>query len=183
MIALPQELPYVYWQNKRNVPLSEGWLAESIDSSACRAGYADWEWTADITKALSCYLRQEFQGCLISPSELQVLIKKSILSIGYPDVAHKLSLVAPRVTIYLPDLAHEYPYELLFFPQLEKRLQEVSRVLIRGVRLEGLRPCVKHLHQAGRWRNSCEELSREIVSFTRLKLQHHRSGPTEIIIR
>ena len=39
MIALPQRLPHVIWKKDRLVPLSEGWLAESIEQAAAGAGY------------------------------------------------------------------------------------------------------------------------------------------------
>ena len=182
MIALPQDLPLVRWQNRRNVPLSEGWLAESIDCSASRAGYNQWEWTPDITKALSYYLRKEFHGCLITPSQLQVLIKKSLLSIGYPDVADELTLVAPRVTIYLPEIARNACYELMFFHQLRQRLDDASRVVVRGLKLEGLRGCVKILRQTGRWQDSCDLLNMEIVNFVRSRLNQNTSSTVEIVI-
>ncbi len=182
MIALPQDLPLVRWQNKRNIPLSEGWVAESIDCSAFRAGYEQWEWTPDITQALSFYLRKEFHGCLISSSELQVLIKKTLLSIGYPDVADQLTLVAPRVTISLPEIARAARFELLFFQLLRERLEEASRVVVRGIKLEGLRRCVKTLQQAGRWQGNCETLSTDIVNFVRQKLSQDGCPAVEIII-
>ena len=182
MIALPQELPLVNWQNKRDVPLSEGWIAESIDCSALQAGYSEWEWTFDITKALSCYLRHEFHGCLISPHELQILIKKSLHSIGFPDVADKLRLVAPRVTINLSEMARTAAYELMFFHLLQQRLDDATMVGVRGIRLEGLRDSVKILRQAGRWQENCGMLSTDIVNFVRQKLQQDGRPCVELLI-
>ena len=182
MIALPQELPLVHWQNKRNVPLSEGWLAESIDCSALQAGYSEWEWTIDITKALSCYLRQEFHGCLISPRELQTLIKKSLQSIGFHDVADKLRIVAPRVTINLAEMARAATYELMFFHLLQQRLEDAARVGVRGIKLEDLRESVKILQQAGRWQENCGMLSTDIVNFVRQKLQQNGGPGVELLI-
>ena len=41
MIALPQRLPNIIWKNDRLVPLSEGWLAESIERAAANAEAAE----------------------------------------------------------------------------------------------------------------------------------------------
>ncbi|NJK90979.1 MAG: hypothetical protein HC904_03565 [Blastochloris sp.] len=115
MIALPQDLPLVEWNKRRNVPLSEGWLAESIQTSASKVGMEQWHWTEDVAKAISYYLQCEFGGTLITPEQLQVLIKKSLRSIGYPEIAKRLTLVAPRVSLHLQEMAARSHHELFFF--------------------------------------------------------------------
>jgi len=182
MIAIPQDLPLVLWQNKRNVPLSEGWLAETIDRSARRAGYQDWPWTAELLKALLYYLRKEFQGTLIGSAELQDLIRTSLEHIGYSDVAEKLTLTAPRAVINLPELARQSGFELMFFQRLSLYLEEIAWLAINGVKLEGLREAVKILQHAGRWQHQCSGLSEEIVTFVRGKLAYRHCDDIELVI-
>jgi hypothetical protein len=182
MIATPQYLPLVRWQNKRNVPLSEGWLAETIDRSALRAGYEQWSWTPELLKALVYYLRKEFQGTLIGSMELQNLIRDSLLHIGYANVADKLVLTAPRAVIYLPELARQSGFELMFFQKLNDYLEEIAWLAIGGIKLEGLREAVKILHRTGRWRHDCSGLSEDIVAFTRCKLAHRHNDDIELVI-
>ena len=182
MIAIPQDLPLVSWQNKRNVPLSEGWLAETIDLSASQAGYRQWRWTPEIIKALTYYLRREFHGTLITATELKTLIKASLQRIGYDDIAEKLVIPAPRVVIYLPSLARQSKFELLFFCMLNSCLEETARLAISGVKLEGLREAVKILNQTTRWQGECPRLGAEIVFFTRRKLAQRRGKHLELVI-
>jgi hypothetical protein len=183
MIALPQDLPLVEWQKRRNVPLSEGWLAESIQNSAHKAGLNQWHWTEDVAKAISYYLQSEFNGTLITSDQLQVLIKKSLRSIGYPEIAKSLTIVAPRVSIHLNELASRSCHELIFFAQLEERLNEARSVHVRGIKLEGLRSCVKTLGNTPRWRSSCQDLSDEIVSYVRSHLKKWEKHPMELLIQ
>src|SRR5690606_1647082 len=105
MIALPHELPLVTWHKRRQISLSEGWIAESLAHSAAKAGVPTWQWSGEIARAISQYLREEYPANVISPAELRTLLGKSLRGIGYPEIADQASLVAPRVSIYLPDLA------------------------------------------------------------------------------
>jgi hypothetical protein len=183
MIALPQDLPLVEWQKRRNVPLSEGWLAESIQTSATKAGMDHWYWTDDVAKAISYYLQSEFDGTLITPDQLQILIKKSLRSIGYPEIAKTLTIVGPRVSIHLNEIASRSNHELIFFGLLQERLDEARTVRVRGIKLEGLRSSVKILENRPRWQSSCQNLSDEIVSYTRIHLQRWEKHPVELLIQ
>lgn len=183
MIALPQELPLVEWHKRRSVPLSEGWLAESIEISANNAGMPEWHWTADIAKAISYYLRSEFTGSLITPRQLQLLIKRSLVSIGYPELAKTLVIVPPRVNIHLAELARQGQYELIFFSLLRTRLDEARKLKVKGIRLEGLRECTKVIQQTRRWQEQCDKLADEIVAFTRCHLNTWNGKRIELVVR
>ncbi len=182
MIALPQALPMVNWHGRRHVPLSEGWLAESIACSARRAGYPTWEWSGEVARAITYFLQEEYRGNLISPEELRAIIRRSLSGIGCQDVAEKVSLVAPRVSIYLPELAERSGMEMLFFQSLGERIDEAVQVVVRGIRLEGIRPCVKNLEQCRRWHRGCQRLSDEIVLYTRRRLELAGAAPMELAI-
>lgn len=182
MIALTQNLPLVEWQHTRNVPLSEGWLAESIQASASTVGVNHWHCTEDVAKAIAYYLEYEFNGTVITPEQLQVLIKKSLQSIGYPEIADALEIVAPRVSIQLFEMADRSRHEMIFFNLLHERLNEARAVQVRGIRLAGLKDSVKILENVPRWQSSCDSLRDDIVIFTRnhlLKWEHH---PVELLI-
>ncbi len=167
MIAMTNQLPLILWGDERSVPLSEGWLMESIEWTARRAGYPQWEWTHDIVKALTYYLEEEYATMTISQRELESLMDVSIKSIGYPEIAAHAGMVAPRVSIHLPDLARECPWELAFFQELGDRLREAGAGVVRGIKLSGMRPCVKHLRGARRWHPRCQHLSDEITAYSR----------------
>ena len=183
MIALAHKLPLVIWQQNRHVPLSEGWIAESIDLTARQVGYEEWTWSEEVAHAIIYYLQQEFAGCVIEKNDIEEIVRRSILGIGYPELADQISLSAPRVSIYLPDLARKASYELHFFQMLREKLEEASNVvMVRGIKLEELRTCVKIIANAERWKSYCQDLNDEIVSFTRKQIYQTDNPPIELII-
>ncbi len=182
MIAPGQRLPMVQWRNCRSVPLSVGWLAESLAASAECAGARDWSWSGDVAKAIGHYLETEFEGQTITTEQLTEVLRCSLRGIGCGEIARRATIVAPRVSIYLPDLARQAGLELLFFRLLRYRLDEAVDVVVRGVRLEGIRPCVKILGGSKTWRSRCEALSDEIVAFTRQQLHGSSRLPVDLVI-
>ncbi|MFZ5806227.1 MAG: hypothetical protein ACOY3I_03340 [Verrucomicrobiota bacterium] len=171
MIAFSQNLPIVKWSEDRNIALDEEWIIASIYQSAELAGYYDWEMCGHVAKAILFFLRRDFQGNCLSAEQLEAIMRRSISGIGYPEIAACAQLIAPRVNIYLPDIARQAPYEILFFPTLRERLSEAKDILVSGIRLEGLRSCVKILENCKKWRPACQRLSEDIVVFARQHLQ------------
>lgn len=182
MIAVPQSLPLVQWHSSRQVPLSEGWLSESIARSAQRAGYSSWEWSKEVARAITFYLQQDYQGTLISPRDLRAIIRKSLDGIGCGDIARKVSLVAPRVSIDLAEIARLSGLELIFFQMLASRLLEARHVVVQGVRLDGIRPCVKILDGSRKWDRGCQKLNDEIVTFARRHVESWNHAEVDLAV-
>ena len=167
MIALPQRLPHVIWKNDRLVPLSEGWLAESIEQSAAQAGHYRWHLAPEVARAIAVYLENDWIAPALPVDHLRQMMQRSLEGIGYEDIASKSLIVPPRVSISLMELAVKAPYEIEFFPLLRERLEDALAVQVGGVKLEGLRDCSKRLDAAGRWRNTCVRISDEIILYCR----------------
>lgn len=182
MIAFPSKLPQVVWHENRVVPLSEGWLAESIATAADRAGYQQWDLAPQVARALTLYLEQDFDAPVVTVENLLEMIRRSLEGIGFPEVARASAILPPRVSIYLPELANHAGYEMLFFPMLKDRLSEAIDYRVRGIKLEGIRDCVKILDNAFKWRQTCELLSDEIVAFTRAHFAKNRVKEVELVI-
>jgi hypothetical protein len=167
MIALPQRLPHVIWKNDRLVPLSEGWLAESIEHAAAAAGHHRWHLAPEVARAIAIYLENDWVAPALTLDNLTEMVQRSLQGIGYEDIARKSLIVPPRVSISLMELAVQAPYEIEFYPLLKERLADALEVQVGGVRLEGLRDCTKILDAAGRWRHTCVRISDEIIYFCR----------------
>lgn len=170
MIASPHALPFVRWSPKRVVPLSEGWVMESIYQSALLAGVGIEETTRQVAYAVVHYLEHDYPLNTIEVHELRQLISLSLNGVGCTEIAEHVLIVAPRVNIYLPDIARSAPYELLFFDALRHRLDEALDLVVRGIYLQGLRPCVKLIQGHAAWKNKCQLLGDEIIQFSRTKL-------------
>jgi len=178
MIALPQRLPHVIWKNDRLVPLSEGWLAESIEHSAAAAGILRWHLAPEVARAIAVYLENDWIAPALPVDQLREMVRRSLEGIGYDDIARKSLIVPPRVSISLMELAVRAPYEIEFYPLLKQRLEDAMEVQVAGVRLDGLRDCTKILDAAGRWRQTCVRISDEIIYFCRLYM--HQAVPRSV---
>jgi hypothetical protein len=178
MIALPQRLPHVVWKNDRLVPLSEGWLAESIEHAAAAAGHPRWNLAPEVARALTVYLENDWVAPSVPVAQLNEMVRRALAGIGYEEIAKESFIVPPRVSISLAELALRAPYEIEFYPLLKQRLGDALDVQVAGVRLEGLRDCTKILDSAGRWRTTCMRISDEIIFFCRSYM--HQIVPRQI---
>ncbi len=183
MIALPQKLPHVVWKKDRLVPLSEGWLAESIEHSAAAAGHPRWHLAPEVARAIAVYLENDWVAPSLSIDNLQEMVRRSLEGIGYNDIAQKSLIVPPRVSISLMELAIRAPYEIEFYPLLKQRLGDAMEVQVGGVRLEGLRDCTKVLDAAGRWRKTCVRISDDIIHFCRFYMHRTMSRSVDLVIQ
>ena len=183
MIALPQKLPHVIWRNGRLVPLSEGWLAESIEHAAAGAGYHRWHLAPEVARAIAVYLENDWVAPALTLDNLREMVQRSLEGIGYDDIARKSLIVPPRVSISLMELAVRAPYELEFYPLLKERLADALEVQVGGVRLEGLRDCSKTLDAAGRWRQTCVRISDEIIYFCRSYICRTMPRTVDLVIQ
>ncbi len=178
MIALPQRLPHVIWRNERLVPLSEGWLAESIEHAAAASGYHRWHLAPEVARAIAVYLENDWIAPALPVDSLRQMVERSLAGIGYEDIARASLIVPPRVSISLTEIAHRAPYEIEFFPLVRERLEDALEVQVGGVKLQGLRECSKVLDAASRWRGECVRISDDIIYFCRSFI--HRSMPRTV---
>jgi hypothetical protein len=182
MIALPQRLPHVVWKNDRLVPLSEGWLAESIEHAAARAGFHRWHLAPEVARAIAVYLENDYVAPSLPVDQLREMVKRSLEGIGFEEIARESLIVPPRVSISLMEIAMRAPYEIEFYPLLKERLADAVEVQVGGVKLEGLRDCSKVLDAAGRWRDSCIRINDEIIHFCRTFLHRTQPGGVDLVI-
>jgi hypothetical protein len=169
--------------NDRLVPLSEGWLAESIEQSAAAAGHPRWHLAPEIARAIAIYLENDWVAPALPVDHLKEMVRRSLEGIGYDEIARESLIVPPRVSISLAELAMRAPYELEFFPLLKQRLGDALEVQVAGVRLEGLRDCSKTLDAAGRWRQTCVRISDEIIYFCRSYICQTMPRTVDLVIQ
>jgi ubiquinone biosynthesis protein COQ9 len=183
MIALPQRLPHIIWKNDRLVPLSEGWLAESIEHAAEAAGHHRWHLAPEGARAIAVYLENDWVAPALKVDHLREMVQRSLEGIGYEDIARESLIVPPRVSISLMEIAVRAPYEIEFYPLLKERLADALEVQVGGLRLEGLRSCAKVLDAAGRWRSTCVRISDDIIYFCRSYIYRTKPRMVDLVIQ
>jgi len=183
MIALPQRLPHVIWKNDRLVPLSEGWLAESIEHAAAAAGHPRWHLAPEVARAIAVYLENDWVAPALTLDNLKEMVRRSLEGIGFNEIAQESLIVPPRVSISLIEIAARAPYEIEFYPLLKERLGDALDVQVAGVRLEGLRDCTKILDAAGRWRQTCVRINDDIIHFCRSFMHVSTPRTVDLVIQ
>jgi len=182
MIALPDKLPLVEWKDGRTIPLSEGWLAESIHTSILQNHTCSEVDVDAVVYAVTYHLKDRPLGTTLSHLQLESVIRKSLLPFCQDEWVEQFRLTAPRVTIHLTEIASRHSIELAFFDALQDRLQESVDSVVKGIRLEGIRDSVKHLHNARRWKKTCQTLNDEIVLFTRKTIEKTNQPQMDLVI-
>ncbi|PTY03486.1 hypothetical protein DB346_06300 [Verrucomicrobia bacterium LW23] len=182
MIAFPQRLPHIVWTSGRLVPLSEGWLAETLTETAHRAGQPDWPLADHVAIAIAAHLEEEPEMPTMQVAELELLLQQALMGIGWGELAPHCRMQPPRVCIRLPDIAATSQYEMLFYPLLKERLEEAISFNVKGIRLDGLRQCSKMLDCAQRWRPSCGRISDDIITYTRDVFSRAAGDKIELVI-
>ncbi len=165
------------------MPLSEGWLAESIEHAAEGAGYHRWHLAPEVAPGHRGLPRERLDRAFAAGGSFARHVRRSLEGIGYEDIAQKSLIVPPRVSISLTELAMRAPYEIEFYPLLKERLADALEVQVGGVRLEGLRDCTKVLDAAGRWRSTCTRISDDIIYFCRSYIYRTRPRTVDLVIQ
>jgi hypothetical protein len=173
----------VIWKNDRLVPLSEGWLAESIEHAAAAAGHPRWYLAPEVARAIAIYLENDWVAPALPLDHLREMVRRSLEGIGFEDIARNSLIVPPRVSISLTELAIRAPYEIEFYPLLKERLADALEVQVGGVKLEGLRDCTKVLDAAGRWRRTCVRISDDIIYFCRSYICRTMPRAVDLVIQ
>jgi hypothetical protein len=101
--------------------------------------------------------------------QLTRAVQSVLQVIGYAEVGQHFVPAPQKVSISLVELARDAGsgYELAFFDQLGRRIQDLLREKNVHFELYGLESCVKVLRARKVWSRDCDALREEIVSFTR----------------
>jgi hypothetical protein len=169
MIAILDHNPLVEFPDGRQVPFERRWLEFCLRETARKAGLTDWCLEVHLAESVSLFLRFDYQEPLIPSEKLRELTARALSVAGFQEIGEAFSLLPPPARLSLLEVAEAagMGYELGFFALLSSRLRGLLAGGARQIACEDLRPCVKRLRQAQRWRGDCRGLGEEIVAFIR----------------
>jgi hypothetical protein len=169
MIAFKDGLPVIQLASGQAVAFEREWLVRSLARAAQRAGYGKWWLAEHVAESVTTYLRDQREVTVLSVEKLTKAVQSVLQVIGYAEVGQYFVPAPQKVFVSLVELAREAGtgYELAFFHQLGRRIQELLREKNAHFELLGLEPCVKLLRARKVWSRDCDALRAEIVSFAR----------------
>lgn len=173
MIALSNGLPVVKFSDGTARHFQRTWLHRSLLQSAKRAGYENWWLAEHVSSSVLNYFAAEYQSVTISSHHLDKMIRSTLESIGFADIATVFESCPPPARLSLTKVARDAGagYELFFFGLLKTQLQHILRSSAEQIEIYDLKACVKALHGALYWKASCSILRDEIVEFIRTEIQ------------
>jgi hypothetical protein len=165
MIALLQGLPLVALPNGQSVSFQKLWIKNALQGTASEQGYNCWSF--ELAESVELYLKREWSGSVITIAELEVIIKKLLLSLQLPDLAASFFLPSPPIKLSLLELAKEAGenYELLFFQLLKKRLEKVTQSSVEQLEIYGLDESLRYFFQHKRLGR--QEVKNQIINYIR----------------
>ena len=154
------------------------WLEEAIKRAARDAGHEKWWFASDIAKGMIIYLQKRFPRNTITLEEVFDKIAKTLITIGFTDIAEKLVPTPPPLRISLIDIARQAGtgYELVFFNLLREKLAEVQDFGAERIECADLDECVLHLRGRAKWTRSCDQLKYEIVDFVQRRTDRNNKA-------
>lgn len=176
MISLPGQQPLLRVGNLPMEPCDEEWIRHRIEEAARAAGRGDFWLAQDIARGMMEYLVRSYEGTAIPLGALLDRMRALLAKLDCADVAAHLDTTPPPPVLRLADFAREAGngFELHFFAGLRRHLEACAAHGAREVKVRDLRPCVRQLRGAGKWRKDCEALAREILDF----IASHQLAPT-----
>lgn len=169
MIALPDDLPLVEFDNGRQMAFQRDWLVRSLVQAAHKAGYPEWWLAEHVAESVTTYLALRFDENVVAIPRLAKAVQSVLQVIGYAEVANHFVPDPPPIKISLLELARlaGTGYELAFFDMLGRAIHETLAANANFFDLFGLERCVKQLRSKKVWSRDCDALRAEIVSFVR----------------
>ncbi|KAB2644734.1 MAG: hypothetical protein DVB29_01060 [Verrucomicrobia bacterium] len=168
MIVLRHGIPLVITPKGHSASFNKEWIIVALEQASKRAGQEHWSMASELTDAITIYLQQECKGTVITLEKLEKVIENLLISLKYEAIAATFSLPDPPVSLSLLELVQEAgtAYELVFFPLLRKRLQEIAESSSLRLEINDLEPCLRQLQHRVRL-GSHDILREEIVNFIR----------------
>ncbi|MGI8820085.1 MAG: hypothetical protein ACR2ID_04340 [Chthoniobacterales bacterium] len=172
MVAFKEEFPYLRCESGQLFEFNQQWLHAAITRAADKAGYPSWWLTDHITESIAFYLRLRNDEPVVPFAQLSQTVRYVLKVIGYKEIIPHFSPAPPPIAVSLFEIATAAGagYELAFFHELEKRIQELVETGADSLQLCGLQACVKHLRGAKTWTRACDTLREEVICFVREKL-------------
>ena len=150
------------------VEFENDWLALSLVEAALKAGHGDrWPHARHVAESVALHLELDFDGTVVTLSQITNLAKTAVTAIGYKDIACHLHLTPPPVRISLDDVARDAGqfYELRFFDILRTRLQQAAINRRNTIEIHNVRDGILRLGRSRKWSARCKRLLDEVVHF------------------
>ena len=174
MISFKDHYPLITDPAGGVASFSQAWLHAILKDAARNADGETWPLVEDVAVAVSAYLQRYHFHPVISLEELARMIRHTLHSVGYPELAEVIQVAHPVRQISLLRCAHDPPLqsEADFYLRLQRTIDHCHRQGVQRLDLSDLSACedmLRLIDQAFPWHEPAG--SREkIVAFVRRQI-------------
>lgn len=167
MIALIGNRPVLQIGSHQVSDYDTEWVARALQRAAAAADHPDFPFLEEIRRGIDEYLDTKCSLQLLPLPALFERIRRMLETIGCDRIAAALRPVAPPVTLSLARAARQAGtgYELAFFEQLRRELDELRRAGAEEIRFTDLRESIQLLRGRDDWDGACDRLLTEVRHF------------------
>ncbi|MGD1978206.1 MAG: hypothetical protein PVJ98_02335 [Akkermansiaceae bacterium] len=136
MICLAGNLPALKVGRQKVVGYHTDWIDQSLARAADAGGRKDCPFLKDISNGVVHYLQNQSSLKLLPIEALYERIRRMLLKLGFPEIAHHLSPLAPPVTVSLvgPAIEAGPGAKEVFFKILREEIQLLQQSGAESVR-------------------------------------------------
>ena len=174
MICLKDGYPLVYGADGCVASISPAWLRAILIDAAKSADCEGSPLVEDVAAAVCAYLQRHHLHPAISLEELERMIRHTLQSIGYPEMAGVIRLAHPIKQLSLLHCLNDPPLqnEADFFARLQRTIHHCHRQGVQRLDLSDLSACedmLRSINQAFPWHEPAG-MREKIVTFVRRQI-------------
>ena len=156
MICIKDGYPLIYGADGKVAQFSQAWLHAILQDAARSVECEGWPLVEDVAAAVSAYLRRHHFHPVISLEEFERMMRHTLNSIGYPEMAGVIQMAHPVRQMSLLHGLHDPPLqnEADFYARLQKTIHHCHRQGVQRLDLSDLSACediLRSINQAFPW--------------------------------
>ena len=174
MICLKDHCPLISDTEGHVAHFSQAWLRGILKDAAKSADCEGWVLVEDVAAAVLAYLQRHHVRQVISLEEFEGMMRRTLHSIGYPELARSIRVAHPVLHMSLRCCLHDPPLqnEAEFYARLQRTIHHCHQMGIQRLNLCDLSACEEMLRlidQAFPWHEPAG-VRDKIVAFVRRQI-------------
>lgn len=161
--------------NRGQAPVNYGSLVISLRKASEASTGDNWIHAESFARALLEHFISNVQENMMSLDTFEEIIRFVLKKLNLEGLADSFEYIPAQSIIDLGQLTagNSVPMEIDFYHRLRKQVEEALALHPQALHIRNIRPCVKNLRGAKRWRKKCHRQHDELVDFLRQAIATH----------
>ncbi|MBK1834914.1 hypothetical protein [Roseibacillus ishigakijimensis] len=185
MICLVGNRPILQVGNHQIVGYEVDWIETALRRASLAADRDDFPFIEEVRDGVIYYLEHKCSLRLLPIEDLYGRMRHMLDKIGCSAIARELRVLTPPLTLSLARTARKIPagFELGFFQELRKLLDEVHQLGAEEVRFTEIQEATLLLAGTRDWDSRCEKMQREVLDFLEMTAQGKETANGKLALK